>query len=328
MIVEQDVYTNVPTIKVPDARYALALLAAQFYGYPSIELPLIGVTGTNGKTTTSHMIEAIFAHAGYRTGLMGNIGTKIGSEQFETDINTQSPHRLQSNLRRMKDSAVDYCVMEVTSQGLHMGRVLGCNFRTAVFTNLTQDHLDYHQTMEQYLAAKGTLFSGLGNSFTPEPSKRKFAILNADDGASAYLSGITAAQVVTYGIKNTADIRAEDIRLTAKGTSFTLHSFAGSTTIELQMIGTFNVYNALAAISTALVEQIPLEVIRQGIAGLAFVAGRMEVINEQQDFLVLADYAIRRTVWRKHSLHCMNWQNARSLRYLAAAETGTGRKGH
>ncbi len=165
MIVEQDVYTNVPTIKVPDARYALALLAAQFYGYPSIELPLIGVTGTNGKTTTSHMIEAIFAHAGYRTGLMGNIGTKIGSEQFETDINTQSPHRLQSNLRRMKDSAVDYCVMEVTSQGLHMGRVLGCNFRTAVFTNLTQDHLDYHQTMEQYLAAKGTLFFRSGEFF-------------------------------------------------------------------------------------------------------------------------------------------------------------------
>ncbi|WP_338112668.1 Mur ligase family protein [Paenibacillus dendritiformis] len=118
------------------------------------------------------MIDKILAHAGYRTGLMGNIGTKIGGELLHTDINTQAPHRLQANLRKMKDLSTDYCVMEVTSQGLHMGRVLGCDYRIAVLTNVTQDHLDYHGTMENYMAAKGLLFSGLGNSFSPDRARR------------------------------------------------------------------------------------------------------------------------------------------------------------
>ncbi|BBH24863.1 UDP-N-acetylmuramoyl-L-alanyl-D-glutamate--2,6-diaminopimelate ligase [Paenibacillus baekrokdamisoli] len=291
LVLERDVYVDVPTVKVSDARYALAVLSAHFYGYPSLDLKLIGVTGTNGKTTTSYMIESIFAQAGYRTGLMGNIGTKIGSTMFETDINTQDPNRLQSNLSKMKENSTDFCVMEVTSQGLHMGRVLGCEFRTAVFTNLTQDHLNYHGTMESYLAAKGLLFSRMGNSFSADPSKRKFAVLNADDEASKYLKSVTGAQVVTYGINNLADVMAKDIQLTSKGTKFNLLSFAGKTSIELKMIGKFNVYNALAAISAALVEQVPLDVIQQGVAELVSVSGRMEVVDKGQDFLVLADYA-------------------------------------
>jgi len=286
-----EVLSSVPTIKVPNARYALALLSAHFYGYPSLELKLIGVTGTKGKTTTSYMIEAILAQAGHRTGLMGNIGTKIGSTLHKTDINTQEPPKLQSNLRKMKDQSTDYCVMEVSSQGLHMGRVLGCEFRTAVFTNLTHDHLDYHKTKENYIAAKGLLFSGMGNSFSPDPSKQKFAILNADDEASPYLSGITASQVITYGIQQPANVMAKNIQLTSKGTKFTLLSFAGDTEIELRLVGTFNVYNALAAIAAALAEQIPLDLIQQGLIGLTNVSGRMEVVDEGQDYLVLVDYA-------------------------------------
>lgn len=291
LIVERDVTANVPVIQVPSARYALAILAAHWYGYPSRELHLIGVTGTNGKTTTSHMIDKILAHAGYRTGLMGNIGTKIGSELLHTDINTQAPHRLQANLRKMKDLSTDYCVMEVTSQGLHMGRVLGCDYRIAVLTNVTQDHLDYHGTMENYMAAKGLLFSGLGNSFSPVRARRKFAILNADDDASAYFRDLTSAQVITYGIHKAADVRAAEIQLTSRGTTFMVHSFAGTMAMELRLVGMFNVYNALAAISTALAERIPLDVIRQGLADLTSVPGRMEVIDEGQEFLVLADYA-------------------------------------
>ncbi|MBP1994894.1 UDP-N-acetylmuramoyl-L-alanyl-D-glutamate--2,6-diaminopimelate ligase [Paenibacillus eucommiae] len=229
--------------------------------------------------------------SGFRTGLMGNIGTKIGAAMLDTDINTQDPHTLQSNLKKMKDASADFCVMEVSSQGLHMGRVLGCEFRTAVFTNLTQDHLDYHGSMDNYLAAKGTLFSRMGNSFSPDPAKRKFAILNADDEASKILKSLTAAQVITYGIKNPADIMAKEIQLTSKGTTFQLLSSAGTTTIELNLVGTFNVYNALAAISTALAEQIPIDVIQAGLLDLTTVSGRMEVIDEGQDFLVLADYA-------------------------------------
>ncbi|ANY71321.1 UDP-N-acetylmuramoyl-L-alanyl-D-glutamate--2,6-diaminopimelate ligase [Paenibacillus ihbetae] len=291
IVVERDVVSSVPTIKVPNARFALALLSAHFYGYPSHSLKLIGVTGTKGKTTTSYMMESIFAHAGFRTGLMGNIGTKIGSTMHKTDINTQDPPHLQANLRKMKEESTDYCVMEVSSQGLHMGRVLGCDFRTAVFTNLTHDHLDYHKTKENYLAAKGMLFSGLGNSYAPDPAKRKFAILNADDEASRYLSEITAAQVITYGINTTANVIAKDIRLTPKGTTFTVESFAGDAEIELKQVGMFNVYNALAAMTAALAEQVPFHVIQQGLHGLSNVSGRMEVIDEQQDFLVLVDYA-------------------------------------
>ncbi len=282
---------DVPTIQVPDARHAMAVMASHLYGYPSRDLKLIGVTGTNGKTTTCHMIEAILAYAGFNTGLMGNIGTKIGETLFETDINTQQPPKLQSNLRRMVDAGADFAVMEVTSQGLHMGRVLGCEYRTAVFTNLTQDHLDYHGTMDAYLAAKGLLFSGLGNAFSPDPDKRKYAILNADEEASSMLRSVTAAHVVTYGLGEAALVRAVEIKLTAQGTHFRLISWAGEIPVKLRMVGTFNLYNALAAITVGLTEGIPLKVIQEGLETLAGVPGRMEVVDEGQDYLVLVDYA-------------------------------------
>lgn len=292
VIVEREIdVQDIPAIRVSDARYALAVLSAHFYGYPSSELKLIGITGTNGKTTTSYMIDSILAQAGFRTGLMGNIGTKVGSEIVATDINTQDPNRLHKNLRKMKDNSADFCVMEVSSQGLHLGRVVGCEFRTAVFTNLTRDHLDYHGTMENYLVAKGLLFSRLGNSFSKDPAKRKYAIFNADDEATQYFKSVTAAEVITYGMNNTADITAKNIQLTPKGTTFIVDSFAGSMTIKLNLIGTFNVYNALAAISAALVEHISIEDIKQGLLNLQSVSGRMEMIYEEQDFLVLVDYA-------------------------------------
>lgn len=291
VVVERDVKVSIPTVKVSDARYALAVLSNHFYGYPSTELKLIGITGTNGKTTTSYMLESILTQAGYRTGLMGNIGTKIGSEWFETDINTQDPNRLQYNLRKMRDQSVDFCVMEVSSQGLHMGRVLGCDFRTAVLTNVSQDHLDYHGTMEEYIAAKGLLFSRIGNSFSADPAKKKYAILNADDKSSHYFKGVTPAQVVTYGIESKADVMAEDIQLTSKGTKFTVKTPIGTEIMELNLVGKFNVYNALAAISSAMVEGISLEDMKRGLLSLKSVAGRMEIVHAGQDFLVLVDYA-------------------------------------
>ncbi|OAB41108.1 UDP-N-acetylmuramoyl-L-alanyl-D-glutamate--2,6-diaminopimelate ligase [Paenibacillus antarcticus] len=291
LIVERDIVAQVPTIKVPNARFALAMLSTHFFGYPSHDLKLIGVTGTNGKTTTSHMIEAILAHANYQTGLMGNIGTKIGNKIVKSNINTQEPHKLQANLAKMKNCSTDYCVMEVTSQGLDMGRVIGCDFRTAVFTNLTDDHLDYHGTMDKYLMAKGTLFSRMGNSYSYEHSKHKFAILNADDPASELFHGLTTAEVITYGINNPADVMAEDIQLTVSGTTFRLVTFVGTITIECSMVGAFNVYNALASIATALAEQIPLQLIQQALSEFKNTSGRMEIMEGSQDFIVIVDYA-------------------------------------
>lgn len=291
LVVERDVDVSVPTVKVADARYAMAAMACHFYGYPSRELQLIGITGTNGKTTTSYMLEAILSHAGHRTGRMGNTGTKIGPALAPTEINTQDPPQLQAHLRQMANASCDYCVMEVSSQGLHMGRVLGCDFRTAVFTNMTQDHLDYHGTMEQYIAAKGLLFSRMGSGFSSDPARRKFAVLNADDPVSATFRSWTAAQTITYGIVSSADVTAANMKLTARGTSFDLHSFAGSVPIQLRLVGKFNVYNALAAIAAALAEAIPLNVIQEAMSRLEGVPGRMEIVDEGQPFLVLADYA-------------------------------------
>lgn len=167
LIVERDVNIDVPKIFVKNARYAMAVVASHFYGYPSDEMKLIGITGTNGKTTTSYLLEKILTDYGLQTGLMGNNGIKIGTELYPTDINTQEPPILQRNLRAMKDHQTEYCVMEVTSQGLDMGRVMGCNFKTAVFTNLTQDHLDYHGTFEEYKYTKGLFSQDLGMNFLP-----------------------------------------------------------------------------------------------------------------------------------------------------------------
>ncbi|WP_438449034.1 UDP-N-acetylmuramoyl-L-alanyl-D-glutamate--2,6-diaminopimelate ligase [Gorillibacterium sp. sgz5001074] len=291
VVAERGIEVDVPVLIVKDSQHALAMLSTHFHGYPSRELKLIGVTGTNGKTTTAHMIEAILRYAGNKTGLMGNLGTKIGDKQFDTDINTQEPQVLQANLRRMVDADCSYALMEVTSQGLDAGRVLGCDFRTAVFTNVTQDHLDYHGTMEKYIAAKGLFFSRLGNGFTEDPNACKFAVLNADDPVSSIFQKMTAAHVLTYGIREEADVRATDIRLSAQGTSFQVVTYKGTAEMKIGMVGTYNVYNALAAITAALAEGLTLEVIRDGLASLPGVSGRLEIVDEGQPFLVLIDFA-------------------------------------
>ncbi|PGA90117.1 UDP-N-acetylmuramoyl-L-alanyl-D-glutamate--2,6-diaminopimelate ligase [Bacillus toyonensis] len=289
LIVERDVNIDVPKIFVKNARYAMAVIASHFYGYPSDEMKLIGITGTNGKTTTSYLLEKILTDYGLQTGLMGNNGIKIGTELYPTDINTQEPPILQRNLRAMKDHQTEYCVMEVTSQGLDMGRVMGCNFKTAVFTNLTQDHLDYHGTFEEYKYTKGLFFSRLGNEFSP--IDKKFAVLNADDQSVDYFQKLTSAEVITYGINNAADVKAKNIALSPKGIRFLISSFNGELEINLNLVGRFNVYNALAAITTSLIEGIPLEDISNSLSSIKSVEGRMEIVDEGQDFLLLVDYA-------------------------------------
>ncbi|WP_395761615.1 UDP-N-acetylmuramoyl-L-alanyl-D-glutamate--2,6-diaminopimelate ligase [Bacillus sp. 3G2] len=289
LIAERDVNIEIPKIIVKDARYAMAIIASHFYGYPSNKIKIIGITGTNGKTTTSYLLEKILTDHGFQTGLMGNNGVKVGSKWYPTDINTQEPPILQRNLQKMKNHNTDYCVMEVTSQGLHMERVKGCNFKTAVFTNLTQDHLDYHGTFEEYKHVKGLLFSRLGNDFST--TDKKIAILNADDPSVEYFKKVTSAEVITYGIHNGADVQAKNITLSPKGIQFLVSTFNGEKEINLNLVGHFNVYNALAAITAALVEDIPLTNISYSLSHVKSIEGRMEIIDENQDFLVIVDYA-------------------------------------
>lgn len=289
VVAEKELSLSVPVVIVPSARRAAAVLADRFYGSPTDSFRLIGVTGTNGKTTVTHMIERIFARAGHRTGLMGTIGRKIGDEEESLTHTTPDVLELQNHFHRMQKAGASYVAMEVSSHALDMGRVWGSRFRTAVFTNLTQDHLDYHQTMDAYRDAKSLLFSQLGNGF--DPSNPKFAVLNADDETSDLLARRTAAQVVTYGIHNDADVQATSIELQDERTHVNVQTFKGPLTLSLRMIGTFSVYNTLAALTVALLEGLDRSTIRDSLESMQGVKGRLERIVEGQDFNVIVDYA-------------------------------------
>jgi len=291
LVAERETGAGLPFLLVKDSRRAMGLIASHFYGYPSRQLKLIGVTGTNGKTTVTFLIDRILSDRGHRTGLLGTIHTKIAGEISAAERTTQEALDLQRVLRVMADRGVEYCTMEVSSHALELGRVNGCRFRIALFTNLTRDHLDFHGTMERYRDAKGLFFSRLGNDYGPDPGEDRFAVLNADDPVSEYYARLTAAQIVTYGIEKSADVRASEIRTTLSGTAFRLESFAGTAEIRMKLVGRFNVYNALAAAAAALAEGIPLEAVSGSLEAADPVEGRMETVNAGQDFLVLVDYA-------------------------------------
>ncbi|PLS06458.1 UDP-N-acetylmuramoyl-L-alanyl-D-glutamate--2,6-diaminopimelate ligase [Neobacillus cucumis] len=280
---------DVPVVVVNDTMRAMAVLADAFYGQPTKSLHLIGITGTNGKTTTSHLIEKIFADAGTKTGLIGTMYTKIADQTIETKNTTPESLTLQKTFKQMVDSGVSTAVMEVSSHALDLGRVHGCDYDVAVFTNLTQDHLDYHQTMDEYKRAKSLLFAQLGNTF--DLNKPKFACLNADDAATEMYSRSTAAHVVTYGIDQKADIQAKNIQMTPKGTTFDLEIKNVSYPIKMQLIGKFSVYNVLASITASLVSGLGIEQIIQSIESVEGVSGRFELVNAGQDFTVIVDYA-------------------------------------
>ncbi|HET7580661.1 MAG TPA: UDP-N-acetylmuramoyl-L-alanyl-D-glutamate--2,6-diaminopimelate ligase [Bacillales bacterium] len=282
----------VPVAIVSDTKRAAAILADAFYDHPSKKFHLIGVTGTNGKTTTTHLIEKMFAETGQKTGLIGTIGMKINGEPLTLKSSTPTTPEavtLQKGFAKMADEGVGTTVMEVSSHALDMGRVHGCDFNVAVFTNLSQDHLEYHETMEDYFLAKSLLFSQLGNTY--DRRKVKVAVINADDERAEVLKKVTAAQILTYGVEKQADVRAEQVELTEKGTRFTLVTPYGTTKLELKLIGLFNVYNALAAAAAGLVSGVSLDRVKTSLEEATGVPGRFEVVDEGQPYTVIVDYA-------------------------------------
>jgi UDP-N-acetylmuramoyl-L-alanyl-D-glutamate--2,6-diaminopimelate ligase len=289
ILAERPLDLSVPVIVVKDSFRLMAQIANEFYEHPTKKFKLIGVTGTNGKTTTSVLLEQVMKGLGQKTGLIGTMYNKVIDRKIETKNTTPDSLTLQGIFNEMKTEGVQTAVMEVSSQALQMGRVHGCDFDIAVFSNLTQDHLDYHHTMENYRASKQLLFAQLGNDF--EALKNKFAILNADDEASKYMREATPAQILTYGIKNEADVRATNIQLSLKGTKFTVESIFGNFEVNAKLMGMFNVYNLLAAISVCFALEIPTEDILKTIEKVPGVNGRFEAINEGQDFAVFVDYA-------------------------------------
>jgi UDP-N-acetylmuramoyl-L-alanyl-D-glutamate--2,6-diaminopimelate ligase len=289
VLAEHPLPLDVPVIVVKDTNRAMAVIADAFYDHPTKKLQLIGITGTNGKTTTSHLIEKILTDHGKKLGLIGTMYTKIGDTTLETKNTTPESLTLQKIFKQMVDANVETAVMEVSSHALDLGRVHGCDYNIAVFTNLTQDHLDYHHTMEEYKRSKGLLFSQLGNTFDVEHPK--FAVLNVDDQATETFIKSTAANVVTYGIDKDADFQAESIQMTPTGTTFELKMGDIRYPVHIQLIGKFSVYNVLASIATAYVSGVPIHDIVRSIESVKGVAGRVELVDAGQDFSVIVDYA-------------------------------------
>ncbi|MFH1485694.1 MAG: UDP-N-acetylmuramoyl-L-alanyl-D-glutamate--2,6-diaminopimelate ligase [Chloroflexota bacterium] len=278
-------------IGVPDTRRALAELAAAFYGYPARKLRVIGVTGTDGKTTTCYLISNVLEKAGYRTGLIGTVDFKVGDEVWYNDARQTTPESLevQELLSRMVDAKVDYAIVESTSHGLALERLTGCEYDVAVFTNLSSDHLDFHQTLEQYLRDKGRLFEMLSEACNKGIDK--VSILNADDAASDYLRRLSPLKVIDYSVERTASVMARDIRLSGSGTSFTAVTPMGNTRLEMKLGGIFSVYNSLAAIAVAVSQKVSLAVTKEALESMGGVPGRMEQIDLGQPFTVIVDYA-------------------------------------
>ncbi|MEP7358197.1 MAG: UDP-N-acetylmuramoyl-L-alanyl-D-glutamate--2,6-diaminopimelate ligase [Anaerolineales bacterium] len=288
----------VPVITVPDTHEALAWLAAAWHGFPAQRLVMIGVTGTDGKTTTASLIHAVLAAAGLRAGLISTVNAVIGDETLDTGLHVTTPDapEVQAYLARMLASGLTHCVLEVTSHGLAQHRVTACDFDVAVITNITHEHLDYHGSFENYRAAKGRLFTMLAASPPKPGGPAKTAVLNADDSSAPYLQALLAAsppvRTLTYGLAPGADVWATDIKASLTGLSFTAHGPGFSTPVRLGLTGLYNVSNGLAALSATVgALAVPMAAAQRGLAALPGVPGRMERIDLGQPFTAIVDFA-------------------------------------
>jgi UDP-N-acetylmuramoyl-L-alanyl-D-glutamate--2,6-diaminopimelate ligase len=272
-----------PWVVVPDARLALALLSAEFHGHPSRQMQVVGITGTNGKTTTAYLVSAILNAAGMRSGLMGTVTYRIGDREVQATRTTPEAPEVQAMMRQMVDAGCQACVMEVSSHALALRRVDGIRFAAGVFTNLTRDHLDFHADMEDYFAAKRRLFELL-------PAGAP-AVINADDPRAAALIE-TASNPVTYGINRAADVSPGPLSFPIDGLSVQIRTPQGAVAVQSKLVGKPNVYNILAAVATTAALGVPLDTIARGLAGLRGVPGRFEVASTaDDDITVIVDYA-------------------------------------
>lgn len=268
-------------IIVENTRIEFAKLAAKWFGNPADKLKIIGVTGTNGKTSVSYMLKEILEKAGHKVGLVGTIQIMIGDEILPSKNTTPSAYELQSMFSLMERSGCDYCVMEVSSHALDQDRVYGIEFEAAMFTNLTQDHLDYHITMENYLAAKKRLFSHC-----------KLAIMNCDDPYFAQMSKDLSCKVVTYSTESdSADYTAKNINIRPDGVDFVFTGIEKIGRIKTKIGGKFTPYNAMCAASCAVELGFSVDTVCEAFGGMAGVKGRAEVVPTGKDFTVIIDYA-------------------------------------
>jgi len=295
LIAEREVgLDGITVVLVPDSRRALALLSSQFYGHPSRDMRVIGVTGTNGKTTIAQLVRWLLAKSERQAGLIGTIENVVCGRSLPVERTTPESLDLQRLLDDMRRCGSTHAVMEVSSHAIDLGRVAGTEFDVAVFTNLTQDHLDFHPDMEAYFEAKSRLFRELGSSYLSAPKLgRKAAVINIDDEYGGRLAGIVSprATLLTYGLSGGATVRAVNIDLGPRGNRFRVIAPSGEVDLEVRLAGRFNVYNILAALAVAEIEGIPLDQAARAVEEHPGVSGRFEVIDEGQPFTVVVDYA-------------------------------------
>lgn len=270
-------------IMVADTRSAASAIADNYYGHPSAGLKTVGITGTNGKTTVTYIIEGIIKAARRRAGVIGTINYRLKGKVLPAKNTTPGPLELQRMLREMVKSKVGYAVMEVSSHSLDQGRVDRVLFDVGIFTNITSDHLDYHKTATNYYKAKMRLFDKLKNNGT--------AVLNSDDKKVAALARSIKGNVMTYGVKSASDVFVKNVKLSMDGTSFTVKAPGGSFAINTKLIGIHNVSNILAAAAAGFALKIPVQYIIKGIESVGFVPGRLEAVEAGQPFKVFVDFA-------------------------------------
>lgn len=278
-----------PRVEVTDSRRALALMATALYSHPTDRLRVVGVTGTNGKTTTAFLLESLYAAAGKVSGLIGTIFNRIAGRVVEAQRTTPESVELQRLLRLMVDEGVTHVAMEVSSHALELSRVVGCEFDVAVMTNVTRDHFDFHGTFERYLAAKARLFADLGRD--ARKSGPKAAVLNIDDPSAELMVAKTTAQIITFGLDRPADVTARNVRPHLFGNSYVISTPVGEVQVDSRLPGRFNIYNALAMTAVALIDGIDLSVVKRAIESLTGVPGRFEIIDCGQPFTVVVDFA-------------------------------------
>ena len=291
---------QVPYLRVTDARLALAQISAAFHGFPARELTVIGVTGTDGKTTTVNLIYKILEAAGIQTGMITTVNAQIGERVLDTGFHVTTPEapQIQGYLAEMVAAGITHVILEVTSHGLAQKRVAGCEFDMGVVTNITHEHLDYHGTYVEYLAAKGELFVELSRSVHKESRLHRLAVLNKDDSSYQYLAELVDSleprvESVAYGCSGGSEVKATDIQIHPGGISFS--AMVGDTPpllVRSNLLGDYNVLNCLAAVAaTAVGLEIDGKHIQEGIANLPGIPGRMEVIDLGQNFIAIVDFA-------------------------------------
>lgn len=280
LVVERKLPVDLPQVLVEDARGAMSYMAQCFYGYPAEKMHGVGITGTKGKTTTSFLVRAIARHAGHKVGLMGTVCTYIGEEEEPASLTTPDPIDVQSLLRRMKDAGCDFYVMEVSAHALDLRKLVGMKFDQGIFTNFSQDHLDYFGTMETYRRAKEKFF---------DPFYIGHAVVNADDEAGKYMLGRVPA--TTYGVSAPADAYANEIEILESGVSYRLHWKDVVLPLHLHISGIFNVYNSMAAAVACLEMGISPENVKAGLESVTVVPGRIEPLPTHTPYRVILDYA-------------------------------------